>query len=460
MNRKIGVLIMAAGKGTRMKSAKPKVMQDILDKKIIDCIINTVIKTNITNQENIAVLVGSGGNQVAEYLNQNFQVRILWQTEQLGTGHAVKSAQNWWKNFDDLIVLNGDLPLMTSESLSEFFTHSRNNDCTVITFLAKDPAAYGRIIRFDGKVIIKEFKDATDSEKEIREVNGGCYAFKVKSLEKIIDLINNDNAKKEYYLTDALGFMNQKGFVTSAFIMPEEEMKGVNNQFELSEASKILQERILRHWLDEGVHMIDTSSVFISPDAELESDVTIMPNVQIWGKSKISSGSVIGSGSILKNAIIGKNVNLIAYAVIENSELKDFSKAGPFVYIRDNACLEKNSFAGKFVEIKNSTIGENSKVPHLSYMGDATLGHDVNIGAGSITCNYDGVHKNKTFIGDNCFVGSDTMFVAPAKIGNNSATAAGSVITQPVPDDALAVARARQKNIDGWSSRKKLLNQN
>ena len=459
MNRKLGVLIMAAGKGTRMKSAKPKVMQEILDQKIIDCVIHTVAKSQITEPENVAVLVGSGGEQVAEYLSSNYdsRIQILWQSEQLGTGHAVKSAQSWWQNFDDLIVLNGDLPLIKPESLREFFARSQGNDCTVITFVAGDPAAYGRIVRKNNHVSIVEFKEASDSEKQIHEVNGGCYAFKVKALEQVIDLITNNNAKGEYYITDALALMNQKGFVTGAFVMSEEEMKGVNDQFELSQASRILQARILRHWLDEGVHIMDTSSVFISPDAELESDVTIMPNVQIWGKSRIESGAIIGSGSILRNALIGRNVNLIAYAVIENSELKDSAKAGPFVYIRDNTCLERKAFAGKFVELKNSRIGENSKVPHLSYMGDATLGHDVNIGAGSITCNYDGVHKNKTFIGDNCFVGSDTMFVAPAKMSDNSATAAGSVITQEIPEDSLAVARARQKNISGWTARKKII---
>ena len=456
MERKTGVLIMAAGKGTRMKSAKPKVMQNLLDKKIIDCVINSVSKSKIVNQENIAVLVGSGGDLVSEYLSENYKVKILWQTEQLGTGHAVKSAQEWWQDFDDLIVLNGDLPLIKPESIFDFYNSAKNNDCTVITFIAENPSAYGRILRTNGKVSIKEFKDASDSEKEIHEVNGGCYAFKTEALKKIINLITNNNSKKEYYLTDALDLMNQNGFVTGAFIMPEEEMKGVNNQLELSEASQILKNRILYHWLDRGVHIMDLASVFISPDSEIESDVTIMPNVQIWGKSKISTGAFIGSGSILKNALIGKNVNLVAYAFIENSELKENSKAGPFVYIRDGACLEKNSFAGKFVEIKNSKIGENSKVPHLSYMGDATLGHDVNIGAGSITCNYDGVHKNKTVIGDNCFVGSNTMFVAPAEVGNNSTTAAGSVITQKVPDDNLAVARARQKNIDGWSKHKQI----
>ncbi|MBQ4431731.1 MAG: UDP-N-acetylglucosamine diphosphorylase/glucosamine-1-phosphate N-acetyltransferase, partial [Synergistaceae bacterium] len=202
---------------------------------------------------------------------------------------------------------------------------------------------------------------------------------------------------------------------------------------------------------NEGVRIADPETTYISPDAELSPNVTIMPNVQIWGRSRIAEGSYIGSGSILTNAIIGRNVKVIAYAVIENSELKEGSKAGPFCYIRDNTCLEAGAFAGKFVELKNSHIGEGSKVPHLSYMGDATLGHGVNIGAGSITCNYDGLHKNKTHIGDNCFIGSSTMFVAPVEVGEGSTTAAGSVITKKVPANSLGIGRARQTNIADWS---------
>ncbi|MBQ9582443.1 MAG: UDP-N-acetylglucosamine diphosphorylase/glucosamine-1-phosphate N-acetyltransferase, partial [Synergistaceae bacterium] len=223
---------------------------------------------------------------------------------------------------------------------------------------------------------------------------------------------------------------------------------------ELAQVSNVMRKRILNFWMGEGVRMLSPETVWISPDAELSRGVVIMPNVQIWGKSVIKENSYIGSGSILHDAIIGESCELIANVVIENSELKNFVKAGPFVYIRDNALLEDHAFAGKFVEIKNSHIGVNSKVPHLSYMGDATLGHDVNIGAGTITCNYDGEKKNKTIIGDNCFVGSDTMFVAPAQVGDNAATAAGSVITKPVPENALAVGRARQVNIDGWVKRK------
>ena len=235
--------------------------------------------------------------------------------------------------------------------------------------------------------------------------------------------------------------MNDAGMSTGAFIMPEDDMRGVNTQRELSEVSCIMRERIINRWLNEGVRIPDISSVYIGADVKLSPDSVIMPNVQIYGESVIGSGAYIGSGSILTNAIIGDNVRITAYAVIENSELKEGSKVGAFVYIRDGY----------------SSIGEGSKVPHLSYMGDATLGHDVNIGAGSITCNYDGEHKNKTHIGNNCFIGSNTMFVAPVEVEDGAATAAGSVITQQVPENALGVGRARQKNIADWSLRKHII---
>lgn len=446
---------MAAGKGTRMKSATPKVLQQVIDKPIIDYVIQNVLSAGI-DPENTAVLVGSGGSEVEAHIKEKFpSVKVLWQHEQLGTGHAVKTAQEWWQNYDSLIVLNGDLPLMQIESLKELITSCDKNDCTVITFKAKDPASYGRIIRKDNSVSIIEFKDASPEQRKIDEVNAGCYAFKVKSLLKIIDKITNNNAQKEYYITDSLGLMNESGMSTGAFIMNEDDLRGVNTQRELADVSCVMRERIINHWLKEGVRMPDTSSVYIGSDVKLSSDSVIMPNVQIYGESVIGSGAYIGSGSILTNAVIGENVRITAYAVIENSELKEGAKVGSFVYIRDGSCLERNAYAGKFVELKNSSIGEGSKVPHLSYIGDAALGHDVNIGAGSITCNYDGKHKNKTVIGDNCFIGSNTMFVAPVEVGDGATTAAGSVITQKVPENALGVGRARQTNIADWSSRKR-----
>ena len=451
------VLIMAAGKGTRMKSALPKVLQPILDKPLIDYVIDNVLSAGIP-PENIGILAGSGGELLETHLSKTFpETKILWQHEQLGTGHAVKCAQDWWTNYENLIVLNGDVPLLKPESIRELISYStetKKNDCTVITFNAENPGAYGRIIHDKNSVSIIEYKDADEAQRKITEVNAGCYSFNVKSLSQIIHKITNNNAQKEYYITDALALMNQENMKTSAFMLPEEEVQGVNNHEELAKVNDVMRRRILIKCMNEGVRILDPESVYISVDAKLNRDCVIMPNVQIWGKSIIGENSYIGTGSILTNALIHENVRITAYAVIENSELKTGAKVGAFVYIRDNSCLCENSYAGKFVELKNSRIGENSKVPHLSYMGDATLGHNVNIGAGSITCNYDGVNKNKTVIGNNCFVGSNTMFVAPVEIDDDSATAAGSVITFRVPKNALGVGRARQKNIADWSLRR------
>ena len=448
------VLVMAAGKGTRMKSAAPKVLHPILDRPIIDYVIINALKAGIS-PENIGVLVGSGGELVEAHISQTFpKVNILWQHEQLGTGHAVKSARDWWSKYDSLVVLNGDVPLLKPGSFTELASCCSRHDCTVITFIADYPNAYGRIIRKNTSVSIVEFKDATEEQRKIKEVNAGCYAFKVSSLNAIIDSITNNNVQHEYYLTDALGLMNDRGMNTGAFPLPEEEMQGVNTQAELAEVTKFMRTRILQHWMKEGVQVLDPATVYISADAELAPDVVIMPNVQIWGKTRIGTGSRIGSGSILTNATIGCNVEVVAYAVIENSELKDNAKCGPFCYIREGSCLEEKAFAGKFVELKKSHIGTGSKVPHLSYMGDAELGSGVNIGAGSITCNYDGAHKHPTHIGDHCFIGSNTMFVAPVDVDAGATTAAGSVITQHVPENALGVGRARQTNIADWSLRK------
>ena len=445
---------MAAGKGTRMKSAAPKVLQPILDRPIIDYVISSALKAGIS-PEDIGVLVGSGGELVEAHISQTFpEVNVLWQREQLGTGHAVKSARTWWSRYDSLVVLNGDVPLLRPESLSELSSCCEKNDCTVISFIADYPNMYGRIIRGTDSVSIVEFKDASDEQRKILEVNAGCYAFRVSALGQVIDSITNNNVQHEYYLTDALGLMNQRGLKTDSFTLPEEEMQGINTQAELAHVTRVMRERAAAHWMSEGVRILDPESVYIGSDVELAPDVVIMPGVQLWGRTRIAEGSVIGTGSVLTNAVLGKDVRITAYAVIENSELKDGAKVGAFVYIRDGSVLESNAYAGKFVELKNSHIGEGSKVPHLSYMGDAELGHHVNIGAGSITCYYDGEHKNRTRIGNNCFVGSNTMFVAPVEIEDGAATAAGSVITKAVPENSLGVGRARQTNIADWSLRR------
>ena len=447
-----GVLIMAAGRGTRMRSSLPKALHPILDRPMLDYLLRSVLLCDVGE---VAVLVGSGGEQVEAHLS-GLPVRVLWQGEQLGTGHAVQSAADWWQDFETLIVLNGDLPLLRTETLRLLLGRFKEErpDCVLLSFIARDPAAYGRIVR-DGGVHIVEYRDASEEERRISEVNGGCYIFNAASLRRVIGRIGSRNAQGEYYLTDVVSLMSGEGMEVRAFPVPEEEMMGVNTQAELAGVTARMRRRILDAWMERGVRVMDPASAWVGPDVELSADVLLMPNVQIWGRSRVGEGSVIGSGSILTNAVLGRNVTLVANVLIEDSELGDCVKAGPFAYIREGCLLMERAFAGKFIELKKTVVGRGSKVPHLSYLGDARLGSGVNVGAGTITCNYDGRDKHPTEIGNGCFIGSDTMFVAPVTLGDNAATAAGSVITESVPEGALGVGRARQRNIEGWASRRK-----
>lgn len=453
MGSRLGVLVMAAGKGTRMRSALPKVLHPILDMPMLGHLLRSVRQCG---QGEIAVLVGSGGEQVEGYLRSFPDVTVLWQREQLGTGHAVKVAREWWADFDSLLVLNGDLPLLRPETLRRLWDQYAVEPaaCTLLSFEAQNPDGYGRVIRTADGVRILEHKDASAEERQVREVNAGCYVFDVAALGQVIERVRNDNAQGEYYLPDVVALMQREGMSVRAVPMPEEEMMGVNTQAELADVGRILRDRILLGWMERGVRMLDPSAVWIGPEVELSAGVCIAPNVQIWGRTRVGPGCSIGPGCILTDAVLGQEVVLTANVIVEASELGDRAKAGPFAYIREGSCLQEGAFAGKFVELKRTTVGSRSKVPHLSYLGDAHLGKDVNIGAGTITCNYDGQLKHPTTIGDRCFVGSDTMFVAPATMGNDASTAAGSVITDPVPEGALGVGRARQRNVEGWAFRK------
>lgn len=456
MGSRLGVLVMAAGKGTRMRSGIPKVLHPILDVPMLGYLLRSVRGCGVGE---VAVLVGSGGERVEEYLRSFPDVAVLWQREQLGTGHAVKVAREWWKALDTLLVLNGDLPLLRPETLKGVLDRCLREPaaCTLLSFEARNPGGYGRVVRTAEGIRIVEHKDASEEELRVREVNAGCYVFDAASLARVIDRVGNDNAQGEYYLPDVVALMQGEGMSVRAVPMPEEEMVGVNTQAELAEVARMMRDRIAVGWMERGVRMMDPSAVWIGPDAELSSGVSLAPNVQIWGRTRVGEGCSIGPGCILTDAVLGRSVVLTANVIVEASELGDRSKAGPFAYIRDGSCLKEGAFAGKFVELKKTTVGPGSKVPHLSYLGDASLGRDVNIGAGTITCNYDGRDKHPTTIGDRCFVGSDTMFVAPAAMGDDASTAAGSVITEPVPEGALGVGRARQRNIEGWASRRKKL---
>lgn len=450
------VLILAAGKGTRMHSDTPKVLHKILEEPILYYPLDAVSGTGISN---VAVVVGSGGELVEQWLSVDFpEVKAIWQREQLGTGHAVKLAREWWENYESVIILPGDSPLITAETLNSLIgRHAESgNKCSVLSFDIDDPTGYGRIIRYGLSARIVEQRDATPEEAKCREVNSGIYVFDTDALSAVIDDLSCENSQKEYYLPDTLGLISENGGKTDAIKMNcSDELLGINDHRQLSEAAVIMRERILYGLMARGVRCADPRSTWVGPKVSVGHGVALEPNVQIWGSSAIGADCQIGSFTVLRNVNLAERVTIVGSVRINDSTVGAGASIGPFVFIRDGAVLSENVHVGRFVEIKKSSVGDNSKVPHLSYIGDAEIGKDTNIGAGTITCNYDGEKKHSTIIGDNCFVGSNTMFVAPVKLGDNSTTGAGSVITTDVPSGALGVSRAVQRNIDGWAERRR-----
>ncbi|MBP3597193.1 MAG: NTP transferase domain-containing protein [Clostridia bacterium] len=406
-------IIVAAGKGSRMKSKKSKVVHKIYGKELVKRV--TELAKKIGSDEVIAV-VGHLREQVQEVLGDT--VSYAYQEELLGTGHAVMQAEEFLKGKSGkVLVLNGDVPIIRPETLRNLLEKSIKNKeyATLLTAEYENPTGYGRIIRDEGgsvKEIVEE-KDADVFQKEIREINSGIYCFDIKELLLALKKINNKNAQGEYYLTDVIKIMNEKGLKTGAVTVEDNtEILGVNDRTQLEFLTQVLKERINSSHMANGVTIEDSCSTYIYDDVEIGMDTVIHPN------TTICSGVVIG----------------------ENCEI------GPNAYIREGCVISKNVKVGSFVELKKAKIGEGSKVPHLSYIGDCEIGKKTNIGCGTITCNYDGVNKNKTIIGNNAFIGSNVNLVAPVKVGDNTVVAAGSTITQDVPDCALSLARERQVN--------------
>ena len=415
-------IVMAAGKGTRMKSKKSKVVQKIYGKELVKRVVELAKK--IGTDEVIAV-VGHQREQVMEVLGDN--VQYAFQEELLGTGHAVMQAEEFLKGkTGKVVVLNGDVPIIRPETLKNFIEKSVSNKefATVLTAEYENPTGYGRIIRDVGgniKEIVEE-KDANVLQKEIKEINAGIYCFDIKELLLALKKIKTNNAQGEYYLTDVIKIMNEKGLRTGALIVEDNtEILGVNDRAQLELLTSVLKARINTEHMKNGVTIEDSNTTYIYDDVKIGMDTVIHPN------TTICSGVVIG----------------------ENCEI------GPNAYIRPGCEIANNVKIGSFVELKKAKIGEGSKVPHLSYIGDCEIGKKTNIGCGTITCNYDGVNKNKTIIGNNCFVGSNVNFVAPVQIGDNTVIAAGSTVTENVPENALSIARERQINKENYIKKTK-----
>ena len=445
-------LILAAGAGTRMKSAKPKVAHKIMDKPLVRWVIDAVHEAGI---KSVATVVGHQRDQVIPLVEDT---QVVVQEEQLGTAHAVKVAREALAgDAGSIVVLTGDSPLIRPETIQELADLQQKNYAAVVvlTMEVEDPTGYGRIIRDDaGNVCaIVEHKDCTPEQLAIKECNSGFYCFGRDFLFDALDKVSTENAQGEYYLTDVLELAYKAGEPVIGLVTDDpNECLGVNSRKQLAEATACLQQRINDFHMANGVTIMDPRTTWIGPDVTIEADTEVLPLTFMYGATKVGSDCVIGPNSRLVDTVVGNGCTLEETIALESQIDNDVS-CGPRAYLRPGTHMCDGSKAGTHVEIKKSTVGQDSKVPHLSYIGDATLGKDVNIGAGSITCNYDGEKKWPTVIGDHAFIGSDTMMVAPVTLGENCLIGAGSVITKDVSADALGLGRARQTEIEGWNKK-------
>ena len=448
-------VILAAGMGTRMKSKMPKVLHTVCGKPLSKWVIDA---SKAAGADKVCAVVGHKAETVKEVLGDVCEFAL--QAEQKGTGHAVMQAIDVIKNSKgEVVILNGDTPLITAETINKAIEYHKNNDnqATVITAILDDATGYGRIIRDnDGSVLkIVEQKDASEEEKKINEVNSGMYVFDAQSLVYALDKITPNNAQGEYYLTDTLEILLSAGKKIGGYaISDNDEIRGINDRVQLNEAEKIMQKRINEYHMRNGVTMRNPESVYIEDGVEIGNDTEICQNVTIKSGTKIGSDCVIGSGSMLDRAVIHDGVDVLSSVILE-SEVDEGTHVGPFAYIRPNCHVGKEVKVGDFVELKNSNIDDGTKISHLTYIGDSDVGKRVNFGCGTVTCNYDGKKKYRTTIGDDCFVGCNTNFVSPINVGDGVYIAAGSTITEDIPENSLSIARARQVNKEGWKDKRK-----
>jgi bifunctional UDP-N-acetylglucosamine pyrophosphorylase/glucosamine-1-phosphate N-acetyltransferase len=443
------VIILAAGQGSRMKSGLPKVMHSLAGKPMLQHVLDTA---NQLGADGIHVVVGHGAEIVKNTITD--EVNWCYQAEQLGTGHAVAQAISHLPEDAKVLILYGDVPLTTAETLAALVNSVEEQQLALLTVNLEDPRGYGRIIRDEDSEIaaIVEEKDATDEQRYVNEVNTGILAMNSNILHRYIPTLGNSNAQGEYYLTDIIEIaVTNGGRVVSHQPEFEQEVQGVNNRLQLCELECWYQSRIAEQLMLDGVTLFDPNRLDVRGSLQCGQDVIIDLNCIFEGDVTLADGVVIGPNCIIKNSSIAKNSVIHANSIIESSTLADNTNVGPFARLRPGTKLETGAKVGNFVETKKTVVGEGSKINHLSYVGDAILGKNVNVGAGTITCNYDGVNKFLTELGDDVFVGSNTSLVAPIKIGNKATIGAGSVVNKAIDDDQLAIARSKQRNIDGWT---------
>jgi bifunctional UDP-N-acetylglucosamine pyrophosphorylase / glucosamine-1-phosphate N-acetyltransferase len=442
------VAILAAGRGTRMKSHLPKVLHSLGGRSLLERVLESVQPFKPSRQ---MLIVGYQAVEVKTAMQSNPDLEFVEQAVQLGTGHAIQQLLPHLQGYTgDLLVLNGDVPLLRTETIKQLLqTHQENdNAATILTAYLSDPKGYGRVFCNSDNIVeqMVEDKDCTTAQKQNRRVNAGIYCFNWEKLANILPHLQANNAQKEYYLTDAV---TQVGKVMAVDVADYQEILGINDRLQLATASDILQRRVKEKWMAAGVTLIDPTSITIDDTVELQSDVIIEPQTHLRGNTVIQTGCRIGPGSLIENSQLGENVTVM-YSVVTNSTIEENTRIGPYAHLRGHAQVGANCRIGNFVELKNTKLGDRTNAAHLSYLGDTTTGNHVNIGAGTITANYDGVEKHPTIIGDRTKTGASSVLVAPLTLGNDVTIAAGSTVTEDVPDDCLVIGRARQVVKPGW----------
>jgi bifunctional UDP-N-acetylglucosamine pyrophosphorylase/glucosamine-1-phosphate N-acetyltransferase len=470
----VGVIVMAAGLGTRMKSGLAKVLHTVAGKPMVSYVVELACRLA---DRGAAVVVGHQGAEVRKVVEAiPGRPAVVEQSQQLGTGHAVLQARPVFdadpsRRPSRYVILNGDAPLLTESTVRDMLAmhDEQKATVTVLTALLDDPSGYGRIIRqsrdewergpADNAVRkIVEERDASPEERRVQEVNVGTYVVDGEFLFPALDKLHPHNAQGEYYLTDIVQLAVEQGRTVSALRLRDaQEGLGINSRAQLAEAEQVIRARIRNRWLDAGVTMRDPSSAWIDADVIIGRDTILYPNVTLEGRTTIGERTVVHSGVRITDCTIGNQVGILDHCVLRESQIEDDAQLGPFVHLRPGVLVRRKAKVGNFVEMKKTELGEGAKANHLSYLGDATIGKGVNIGAGTITCNYDGVHKYHTVIGDHVFVGSDTQLIAPVTVGAGAVIAAGTTVTQDVPADALAIARVPQVNRPGWAAKRRAL---
>ena len=449
------VIVLAAGAGTRMKSTKPKVLHEVLGLTLLD---HVLLAASQLDSKKTLVIIGHGRDQVREHLTKTHPAVVTAvQDEQNGTGHAVKIALEALGELSGpVLVLAGDTPLLTTSDMQLTLNALAGKSAAVLTAHLTDPTGYGRIVRnaTDGFEQIVEHRDASDDQLLLTEVNSGVYAFDAKLLRESLAKLTTDNSQGEQYLTDVLGILRSEGHEVAAIATSEENILGVNDRRQLADAGAMLRNRINNEWMMAGVTMVDPNTVWIDRTVVLEADVTLLHNVSITGSSTIRGGSTIGPDCSLHDTLADHCATVIR-TTSNGAVIGEGANVGPYTYLRPGTVLGAGAKAGGFVEMKNANLGVHAKVPHLSYVGDATIGEGTNIGAATVFVNYDGQEKHHTQVGSHVRIGSDTMLVAPLVIGDGAYTAAGSVITEDVPAGSMAVGRARQRNVIDWVLRRR-----